>query len=271
MNIGLNEVEDEIVFLKAIQEIIDSMVNFEVLELIGVDQNFQILFKSITHQKFFNVILVDFLSCTDKDAPVNKKSYLSALKSISEKPHFNFDNSVNLLAEATNEFTVWLEQEVEIKIWLSSIDKETTQKLMRKDYLKMCGNISKHNFLRHIQVVKQLRKIIENSGISINIEDTIIISTEFYQKFHEDIFNYHSSIIVEFLNNIRWEIYKYLQPQLKKSIISEGDGLPKYRYNYPETVIENFSKQCYWELMNEMRNPPYVPLFQTTKYLKERY
>jgi hypothetical protein len=43
-------------------EIIDSMVNFETLELKGQDPDSEISFPTSTHQKFFNVLLVDFLS-----------------------------------------------------------------------------------------------------------------------------------------------------------------------------------------------------------------
>jgi hypothetical protein len=32
---------------------------------------------------------------------------------------------------------------------------------------------------------------------------------DFYERFHKDILNYHSSTIAEFLNNIRWGIYEY--------------------------------------------------------------
>ena len=62
----LNNIEEEVVFLKAIEEIIDSMVNFEMLTLQGTDPDSAVLFNSSTHQKFFNVVLVDFLSCTDE-------------------------------------------------------------------------------------------------------------------------------------------------------------------------------------------------------------
>jgi hypothetical protein len=79
MAMGLSNIEEEVVFLKAPKEIIDSMVNFEVLTLHGNDPDSSILFKTSIHQRFFNIVLVDFLSLTDKKAPVKRSTYLEAL------------------------------------------------------------------------------------------------------------------------------------------------------------------------------------------------
>src|SRR5215218_1142153 len=43
--------------------------------------------------------------------------------------------------------------------------------------------------------------------------DALLALADFYEKFHTDILNYHASTIAEFLNNIRWGIYEYLQPE----------------------------------------------------------
>src|SRR5947209_14419859 len=141
----LNDVEEEVILLKAVWELIDSMVNFEMLQLLGQDPDSSILFETMTHQRFFNIVLVDFLSRTDKKAFIKQTSYLGALKKISKSPHFDVNGSVASLSKATHEFIDWLEQEVEVhKIWLPSIRTETTLRLSRIAFLKMCGNISKH-------------------------------------------------------------------------------------------------------------------------------
>ena len=70
MPMKLSDIEEEVVFLKAIKEIIDSMVNFAMLTLHGSDPDASVLFETSIHQRFFNIILVDFLSRTDKKAPV---------------------------------------------------------------------------------------------------------------------------------------------------------------------------------------------------------
>ena len=86
------------------------MVNFDVLSLDGRDPDSYISFKSITHQKFFNIILVDFLSRTDKKVVVKQTSFFGGIKSICKNPNFDIDGSVSQLGKAANEFSDWLEQ-----------------------------------------------------------------------------------------------------------------------------------------------------------------
>jgi hypothetical protein len=71
-----NNTEKEVIFLKAINELIDSMVNYEVLDLHGQNPDASIVFRTRTHQKFFNIILLDFLSCSDRKLLGEQLSYL---------------------------------------------------------------------------------------------------------------------------------------------------------------------------------------------------
>jgi len=264
-------IEQEVIILKSVKELIDSMVNFELMSLEGNDPNSNIAFKSITHQRFFNIILVDFLSQTDKKGPIKQTSYLGGLREIINNPYFDENNSVSNLKVATLEFKDWVEQEVEVDVWLPSMDKETKLKITRFSFLKMTGNISKHNYLRAIGVAEELRNILSESGLTVDIDEVLLALAEFYERFHTDVLNYHSSTIAEFLNNIRWGIYDYLQPEFKKSIVWEGDDPPKYHYTYPKEMKSKFAKACYWELMNEVRIEPFMRRFKVTKWLKLRY
>jgi hypothetical protein len=272
-HMALSKIEQEVVLLTAVKELIDSVVNFEMFSLIGSDPDSQILFKSSVHQRFFNIVLVDFLSPTDKDkrAPIKQISYVGALKEIANTPCFNVDNSVDPLGEATRQFAEWLEQKIEVDVWLPSIGKTTRLHIDRVCFLKMCGNISKHNFLRCVGVAIQLQKALTASGVPVVIEDALVALADFYGRFHSDILNYHSSTIAEFLNNIRWGIYDYLQPEFQRSIVWETGEPPKYRYAYPSALTAPLAKHCYWGLMNEVRTPPYIRRFEVTKWLKLRY
>ena len=229
----ISNIEQEVIILKAVKELIDSMVNYEMMSLVGNDPNSSILFNSSTHQKFFNIVLVDFLSRTDRNAPIKQTSYLSAMKDVSEGPSFNVGDSIKPLREATLRFIAWLEQEVKVDVWLPSIETQTMLNISRISFLKMCGNISKHNFLRSVGVAEELRKTLAENGVSVTMEDSLLMLADFYERFHTDILNYHSSTIAEFLNNIRWGIYEYMQPEFRRSIVWEGGDPPKYRYIYP--------------------------------------
>lgn len=267
----MNPTEEEVVFLKAINEIIDSIVNLEMLEIQGRDPECSVLFKSTTHIRFFNIILVDFLSLTDKRALVSQSSYLSALRAISDSPNFNVDGSVGLLCDATREFVQWLEQEIAVDTYLPSISKEASIRITRIAFIKMCGNIAKHNVLRSIGVAEGLKSILAASGISVDLDKAMLALDDFYDWFHADILAYHSSTIVEFLNNIRWGIHEYLLPEFRRSYSAVEGKFPRYTYIYPASINQDFAKVCYWDLMSEVRGTPYVKRFQVTEWLKKRY
>lgn len=271
MTMKLNKTEEEVILLSAINGMINSMVNFEILSLNGMDPDSSVMFATSTHQRFFNIVLVDFLSQTDNRAPIRQTTYLGALRSISETPSFNVSNSIEPLRSATQEFINWLKQEVEVDVWLPLVDKQTPLKIERLDFLKMSGNISKHNFLRSVGVAQRLKKTLEESGTPIEMDDALLSLGDFHSRFHTDILGYHASTIAEFLNNIRWGIFDYLQPEFRRSIVYDKDNPPAYRYTYPEGVSTKLAQECYWELMNDVRHEPYVRRFQVTRWLKLRY
>jgi hypothetical protein len=64
-----------------------------------------------------------------------------------------------------------------------------------------------------------LREILSRSNVSVDLDEAMLALEDFYRWFHDDILNYHASAIAEFLNNIRWGIYEYLQPEFHRSIV----------------------------------------------------
>ena len=273
---NFTDIEQEVIFLKASSETIDSIVNHEMLTLSGGEEAGEALFKSATHQRLFNIILVDFLSKSAKEVTGKSNSYLGALAlgalaEICEKPNFNQHDSVKSLKRAVIAFKKWLEHEIKVKVWLSSIELKTKLKVLRQEFIKICGNISKHNFSRLSKTVDDLKNILSRSAVELSDEDGLLIIDDFYERFHTDILGYHGSHLVEQLNNIRWGIQEYLEPEFKSSIVYEGGNLPKYRYTYPNGINTEFAKNCYWELMNDVRRRPYVRRFKTYDMLKKAY
>ena len=176
----MKNIEQEIIILKAVKELIDSMVNFELISIAGDDPDSSITFKSMTHQMFFNIMLVDFLSCTDKKGPIEQTSYLGGLRAVSNSPCFNEVDTIKHLKIATQEFKDWLDQEVEVDIWLPSINKDTSIKVTRINFLKMTGDISKHNYLRAVGVAEELKNILAKSRIGVGVEEALLALSEFY-------------------------------------------------------------------------------------------
>jgi hypothetical protein len=273
MPLELVPIEEEVTFLKATLDAINSMVNFEVLSLYGSDPDSSIQFATRTHQQFFNIALVDFLSRTDKSkkAPVKPTSYLGALRQIAETPAFSVDNSVTALRTCTSDFVTWLEAEITVDVWFPSVELQMPLRVSRLQYIKMTGDLSKHNLLRSVGVAEDLQRLLNAQGVSVEIDAALLALDNFYEWFHDHVLTYHASTIAEYLNNIRWGIHEYLRPEFNRSIVWQSGEPPKYRFTYPVGVVSRFGRENYWNLMNLVRSEPYMRKFQVTKWQKVRY
>lgn len=266
-----NDQEREVIHLKHIIETLDSILNHKVLELRGNDPDTTIYFHTEIHQKYFYIILLDFLSKSDQKLTGDNISGLDLLINIKENPPFDIDNSISELIATTKAFQSWINKEITVDVWLPTIENQCKVKLKREEFIKICGNISKHHFARLTKVSKQTQEILKRNEISISLEDSLLILNEFYERFHDDILNYHSSNIVEMLNNIRWGIHDYLLPEFNKSYEKDESDKMRYRYIYPRNIKNEFVKKCYWDLMNSIRAKPCIRKFESTKYLKMIY
>ncbi len=260
--IYMNQKEKEIIILSACSSMINDMVNHEIFSVSGekCDEIF-LLPEADIHQKFFNILLVDFLSKKSSKIfkfKLNNKDiygYLSLLRRMCNNPVINKDMDKSL-PRVINDFILWLDHDAVVKnVWLPSINTKCSLKVKRIDFLKICGDISKHDFMRLDRRISNINKILKDNSVNITIEQTYLVLPEFYKWFHDSILNYHINTIAEFLNNINWEIYKYIKPLRENNDFLEGcDSL----------VV----KDMYWELKNFK---PYIPIFKVTEFLKKRY
>lgn len=268
----MSPVEEEVVVLKATIELIDAMMNHEVVQLLGNMPFAEAQFKSMTHHKYFSVILVDFLSETDKTTPIGRcSSYVESLKRISETPRFSDGAKIGDLTAAVGELTAWLDEDVEVLVWLPSLNRSPALTLTRATFLRMCGNISKHNFLRLGRVAKQLQTLLAHSGCPVDCAEALLALGDFYARFHDDILLYHVSRIAKMLNDVRWAIHAYLQPQYARSYVPGKDPSSPYNYTYPAGVTSPFARECFWELMNGVRSGPLFPRFKVHEVMRRRY
>jgi hypothetical protein len=98
------------------------------------------------------------------------------------------DSSIEPLRRATQDFINWLDQELQIEVWLPSIETKATLNISRRRFLKMCGNICKHNFLRLISVANDLQESLAASGNRVTLDDSLLTLRDFYYNFGWDIF-----------------------------------------------------------------------------------
>ncbi len=82
----LSPIESEVVLLKAVWDLIGEAANAMVFTVTGTDPDSQIRFDSPLHQQFFNIILVDFLSESDREAPLMSRTFLAGLEEVAATP-----------------------------------------------------------------------------------------------------------------------------------------------------------------------------------------
>jgi hypothetical protein len=76
---------------------------------------------------------------------------------------------VERLSQPLEAFVRWLEEECGVEdLWLPSIGLKITIKVKRITFIKICGNIGKHNFSRLGINVDGICKILKESGTSID-------------------------------------------------------------------------------------------------------
>ena len=129
----INNIEKEIIYLLAIKQLIDEMVNFEVINPLCEGPEVEVHFKSMTHQKFFNIILVDFLSCADAQILGEKQPYLRALASICENPSFDQNNSIENLKKIYSKLQRLANQRIYCRKHLVPLYKSGNKSINKKD------------------------------------------------------------------------------------------------------------------------------------------
>jgi hypothetical protein len=262
------DLEFEVIGLVIVLDSIDSMINREVLEFADSVECSEVMFPTIVHQKYFYIILADFLSeSTDASLARERISCLGLLDKVINDPHFNENDSVCLLRNASSIFKNWLRNEIVRTIWIAGLNKEITVPLSRHEVISIAGNISKHHFGHLTYVLRKLNAILGDT--STTSHNSIIAINDLYSDLHDNVLNYHGSAIAEMLNEIRWGIHEYLLPEFRRAYRKSSDTL--YDYAVPEAIKSKLTTMCYWKLMNSVRSGPYVARFDANKFLKIRY
>jgi hypothetical protein len=284
----LNEVEQECIILNSVWGMIDRMVNWAMFVKQDRTVPTNMMFKTSAHARLFNILLGDFLSelrafkgesiplglkSAPSGARISDLTFLYYLRQVCADPRLGSD--IAGLSEISEGFATWLEGEIIAKgVNLPDIDVVADLHVTRYRYLKICGDIAKHNLGRLAGNVKHIRALLAASGNPVSEQDGYLAVQSFFEWFHTDIFIYHSSAIVEFLNNIRWAIFDYLQSEYGSSWhVRESSfrDLQMYGYRYPTECSEPMARAMYWELMNRVRARPLMHRVVIADVFKHRY
>ena len=227
----MNEIEREAIILNSAWQMIDGMVNWAMFVRVNLDKPTNLMFQDRAHQKIFVILLRDFLSQVrahgnqpiplglrraPQDARPADRTFLFHLRQVCEAPQLDADlvdlrQQVEALAE-------WLEEEfVAREVWLPAIDVQVDLRIARYRYITMCGDIAKHHLGRLSVNVRYIQDLLRQADRNIDEQIAYLAVDNFFEWFFDDIFLYHSSQIAEFLNNIRWAIFRYLQPEFARS------------------------------------------------------
>ena len=176
-----------------------------------------------------------------------------------------FAGDRTLIASSLKAFAEWLDGFAIVeKVWLPSIDRDGMIRVQRMTYLKICGTASKHGFTRLGDIVKQIRNLLAENGTSIDEGQGYLVIPEFQEWFQDNIFIASSTLIAWHLNEIRWGIYQYLSSEFRRAYaltIPIGAGQHLYSYDVPAEMTHPLVRSMYWDLMNDIRSPPYFPRF----------
>ncbi len=285
----MNDVEREAIILNTAWEMIDGMVNWAVFMKIKDDKPYNLMFKSSTEARLFNILLGDFLSDVrafkGKEIPLGLKpvpsgtspsnlTFLFHIRQVCKNPQLG--NDASQLLAAVEAMADWLEGEfIAEDVNLSTIGVVADLKISRFRYLKMCGDMAKHNLAKLETNVKHLRNLLAQAGCEVSEQGAYLAVGTFYEWFHSDIFMYHASHIAELLNDIRWAIYDYLQSEFLRSrcYVDEPEmpGILLPRFNVPKAIGEPLAAAMYWNIMNQSRRKPYVPRFKIAEQMKDLY
>lgn len=273
--------DNEIVSIAAAWDLINSLVHFGHFDRIINLDDCTLRFKTEETQKLFLIILADFLSLPRNGtlgltkpslAGSKGETYLGFLQTVVDNPQFSGDCS--LLNNSISTFSEWLDGKATIeKAWFPSIKKEMNISVKRIDYLRICGNISKHGFTRLDSIVAKIRKIFSDNNVIINDGESYTIIPEFQEWFADNIFIASAPRVAWHLNEIRWGIFQYLSSEFRRSYkpTHTFGGAQMYKFDVPSEISTDLFKYIYWDLMNDMRDIPSFPRFTPDKSLFNLY
>jgi hypothetical protein len=281
----MNSTEQEAIILNAAWEMIDDMVNWAML--VKFEEPLRtVMFETSQHARLFNILLGDFLSDLKaykkspppfglRAAPQNARksdlTFLFYLRQVCAEPQLGNDTCP--LRDAVEAFADWLEQEfVAEQVNLGTIDIVADISVQRWRYIKMCGDIGKHNIARLEANARHIRTLLASADKEISEQDSFLAIPDFYEWFHTNIFIAHSAAIADLLNNIRIAVHHYLRTEFARAFVRTDDPFDgMYHYDVPATIQQPVARAMYWDAMNRVRSGLFMRRFAISDHLKSIY
>jgi hypothetical protein len=278
------DIEREAIILNAVRGMIDNMVNHAIFMPLGENRHETNLLPTTSEALIqFGTLLRDFLS------PVTAKSRqplpfglpkppngdiatdhttLFYLRQIGKNPLIGTE--IKPLTNTVKAFTDWLDESAFVpNVWLSNIGVELDLKIKRIDFIRISGDIGKHNFLRLAGQARRIRKILAENHVTIDEGAAYMAIPDAWDWFHTHLLAFHASNIAEFLNNIRYAIRDYVTPVACTSFVR----IDEFRYDFgrPSGIRDKFAKAQYFELLQSTLGQPLYPRFSVSNSFKTQF
>lgn len=266
-----NPMERDVILLHSATESLDSVLNLFLIGLSSKTEIANAYFHTQAHQTLFYIYLVDILSVESIFFSEKKHTTLSMLSSLLSRNTIIHGDTTTLKSTIID-FENWLNTSVSIDAWLATISTQANLNITRLEFIKICGNISKHNTANLTNISKRISTILTRSGVSHNDLDRFTVIEDFENIFSYNIMEYHSTTIIYMLNNIRWELHSLLKVILDTSLeyYIENDTR-KWRYRIPHQITNSYAINCFWGLMNRTKQGPYIRKFSVDPVFMKRY
>lgn len=254
--------EREVVVLASVMGIIDDMVNHVIFSFPGSDTTLQPFPETSTTRAYFALRLSDFLSQTDEHIGIAKLPYLRHLTQIVESP--SLGDATGLRA-GVEQFVAWLnEKKTFAKVWLSTLSIETSLTPSRLSWLKVTGNLQKHDALRSGGTADDIVKWLQEQGHTIDRMDVLGALDDFREWLTEDALSAYIPKLGFLLNELRWETFEYLRPYYRRHHSVELDEalhLHRDRFTADPRITTPFACGQRHALLNWVRKEPIVRRF----------
>ncbi|WP_242139640.1 hypothetical protein [Sphingomonas sp. TREG-RG-20F-R18-01] len=283
-----SSIEQEAIILSAVVGMVDDMVNHAIFCALGEKRHDTNLLPQTSESlRLFGTLLRDFLSPVTARGkgplpfglpkpPASGRAVdhtsLFYLGRVCDAPLIGGDAAH--LSRIVRAFSDWLEDYAEVeRVWLSNISVELDLRIKRIDFIRMSGDIGKHNFLRLGGQANRLRAILAENGVTIDESQAYLALPDCWDWFHTHLLAFHASNIAEFLNNIRYAIRLYVTPVAKARYRVTGrvDDDDLYTFERPDEITNDFAWAQYFDLLQSSLRRPNFPPFSVSNSFKTQF
>jgi hypothetical protein len=119
--------------------------------------------------------------------------------------------------------------------------------MTRKEVLKVCGNLKKHNFTRLTGCAANLSNYLQRTQINVTPVEAMMLLEDFEVQFYDDVFHCYRNVLAASVNDIRRGMRNYLMHQCAVGHIPGPHG--GIQFPRPPQITNDYVAGVYIHLM----------------------